>query len=85
VKGTEIKNMPRGNPSPVQTKEFKAHKFIPLSDLPDEPLSSKPLAIKVGESIHNMVVSLPQRDRINWLRRVITEAAQRELMKDGEV
>jgi hypothetical protein len=76
--------MPKGNPSPVQTKEFKSYKFRPVSDLPDEPLSSKPLAVKVGESIHNIVVS-PQRDRINWLRRVITEAAQRELMKDGEV
>jgi hypothetical protein len=76
--------MPKGNPSPVQTKEFKSHKFRPVSDLPDEPLSSKPLAVKVGESIHNIVVSLPQRDRINWLRRVITEAAQRELMKEGE-
>jgi hypothetical protein len=27
--------------------------------------------------------SLPQKAA--WLRRVITEAAQRELMKDGEV
>ncbi|MGB8698507.1 MAG: hypothetical protein WCD18_03745 [Thermosynechococcaceae cyanobacterium] len=77
--------MPKGNPSPVLTPEFLARRIQPIGDMPDEPLGDKPLAVRVGRSVYESVAALNQRDRINWLRRVITEAAQRELMKDGEV
>ena len=60
--------------------EFVAQQQQPIGEMPDEPLARKPLAVKVGQSVHDAVVSLNQRDRITWLRRVITEAAQRELM-----
>ncbi len=69
------------NPSPVQTKEFLARKIKPIGDMPDEPLGEKPLAVRVGTSVYEAVSKLPQRDRINWMRKVLTEAAQRELME----
>lgn len=72
--------MPKGNPKPVITPEFEAAKIKPIGDLPDEPLGEKPLAVRVGKSIYESVSTLSQKDRINWLRRVITEAAERELM-----
>lgn len=73
--------MPKGNPNPVLTPEFLAQRIQPIGDMPDEPLGEKPLAVRVGRSIYESVSALSQRDRINWLRRVITEAAQRELMR----
>jgi hypothetical protein len=41
---------------------------------------------KVGTRVPKPVADYFQSrpDRSEWLRRVITEAAQRELMKDGE-
>jgi hypothetical protein len=39
------------------------------------------MTVKLFEDIDTAVRSLPNRSE--WLRRVITEAAQRELMKDG--
>jgi hypothetical protein len=72
--------MPKGNPNPVLTPEFLTQRIQPIGDMPDEPL-----AVRVGRSVCESVSTLSQRDRINWLRRVITEAAQRELMKDGQV
>jgi hypothetical protein len=78
-----FKNMEkkRGNPNPVRTKEFEAQKFKPVSDVPDEPLSKRDLQIKVGQSVHEYLYSLPQRDRINLMRQAITEAVQKH--KDG--
>jgi hypothetical protein len=37
---------------------------------------------RVPATVHDLVQALPHRSE--WLRRVITEAAQRELIKDGE-
>lgn len=47
----------------------------------DEPLSKQVVGVRLPESIHALVQTLP--DRTEWLRRVITEAAQRELMGDA--
>jgi hypothetical protein len=74
--------MPKGNPNPVLTPESLAQRIQPIGDMPDEPLGEKPLAARVGKSIYESVATLSQCDRINWLRRIITETAQRELMKD---
>jgi hypothetical protein len=73
--------MPKGNPNPVITPEFKARQFK-RSDGTVEPLSKKTVFVRLPESIDTVVQILPNRSA--WLRRVITEAAQRELMKDGE-
>lgn len=72
--------MGKGNHNPIQSPEFKAKQFKPVSDLPEEKLAPQPIAVKVGESIHAVVMKLPQKERINWLRRVITKAAIEELM-----
>jgi hypothetical protein len=47
----------------------------------DEPLSKKVIGVRLPESIYAIVHNLP--DRTEWLRRVITEAAQRELIKQN--
>lgn len=48
----------------------------------DEPLSKQVVGVRLPESIHALVQTLP--NRTEWLRRVITEAAQRELMEQGK-
>lgn len=68
------------NPNPRQTEEFKAKQFQPVAPLPDEKLASKPIAVKLGESVDAAIRALPQKERIVWLRRVLTEAARAELM-----
>ncbi|WP_416669060.1 hypothetical protein [Egbenema bharatensis] len=45
----------------------------------DEPLSKKVIGIRLPESVYAIVHNLP--DRTEWLRRVITEAVQRELIQ----
>lgn len=65
------------------TDEFLAQIRQPIGEMPDEPLGKKPLSVKVGKSVYDAVTQMSQRDRITWLRRVITEAAQRELMGSG--
>jgi hypothetical protein len=71
--------MPRGNPNPVQTTEFKVFRYK-RTDETNEPLAPKQVQVRLPLSIDAVVQSLPNRSA--WLRRVITEAAQRELMKD---
>lgn len=38
------------------------------------------LFVRVPENIEAAVKTLPDKERSEWLRRVITEAAQRELL-----
>jgi hypothetical protein len=45
------------------------------------PLASRMTAVRLPVDIDQVVYFLPEKAA--WLRRVITEAAQRELMKDG--
>jgi hypothetical protein len=74
--------MAKGNPNPVQTEKFKAGWFK-RGDGSTEPLSEKLTCVRLTQSVETALRELPNRSA--WLRRVITEAAQRELMKDGEV
>ncbi len=73
--------MPKGNPNPVITPEFKARQFK-RSDNTTEPMAKKNIQLRLTESIDAAVRKLPNRSA--WLRRVITEAAQRELLGDVE-
>jgi hypothetical protein len=50
-------------------------KFKPLSD---EPMAERALSVRVARDVDEAVRAVP--DRASWLRRVITEAARRELM-----
>jgi hypothetical protein len=49
----------------------------------DEPLSKQVIGVRLPESIYAIVHRLP--NRTEWLRRVIIEAAQRELITDEQV
>lgn len=42
----------------------------------------KPLCVKLPPDIDEIVRALPNRS--DWMRRVIVEAAQRELIRDSE-
>jgi hypothetical protein len=65
------------NSNPVQTEKFKSTWFKSDDDV-DGELSKIALSAKVPILIDAAVRSLPNKSA--WLRRVITEAAQRELM-----
>jgi hypothetical protein len=67
------------NPNP----NLENLKALPRSDNSTTPLANEILGVRVSTDIDAVVRSLSNRSA--WLRRVITEAAQRELMKDGEV
>ena len=71
--------MPKGNPRPVQTEKFKQGWFKPQGEVPPgEKLAAKMLAVRVTESVDTAIRALPEMSA--WLRRVITEAARRELL-----
>jgi hypothetical protein len=72
---TIIQDMGNPNPRPENLKP------IPRHDDTTDPLAASALMARVPIPIDAAVRSLPNRTA--WLRRVITEAAQRELMKDG--
>jgi hypothetical protein len=82
--------MSQGNPNPVITPAFEQSRFK-RADGDTEPLAEKLLCVRLTQSVDATVRSLPNMS--SWVRRVITEAAQRELMKvapepsrrDGEV
>jgi hypothetical protein len=73
--------MPKGNPNPLIPPEFKEKQFK-RSDGTTEPLADKTLAVRVPIAVDSVVRSLP--NKAAWLRRVIVDAAQRELMERGE-
>ena len=67
-----------GNPNPIQTPEFLAKQFPPAPDIPPNMKLGEPVAVALPLPIDTEVRRL--KNRSIWLRRVITEAAQRELM-----
>ena len=67
-----------GNPHPNPNNL----KNIPRQDTTTEELASLALSARVPLEIDAVVLSLPNRSA--WLRRVITEAAKRELMNVDE-
>jgi hypothetical protein len=48
-----------------------------------EPLADKALSVRLPISIDALIRTLPSDQRADWLRRVLCEAAQRELMGEG--
>ena len=71
-----------GNPNPKVSEKF-LKLTRPIAPIPgNEPLAAKPVAVRIGVSVYDSVNRLSKADRVGWLRRVITEAAQRELMTD---
>lgn len=68
-----------GNPNPVQTQEFLEKQFPHAADLPEGvELAKQALCVKLPVDIDAVV--RPMANRSEWLRRVIVDAAQKELM-----
>ncbi|MDV3002576.1 MAG: hypothetical protein N5P05_004231 (plasmid) [Chroococcopsis gigantea SAG 12.99] len=63
------------NPNP-QTAHLEPYQVKPG----DEPLARDPLTVRVPVEIDRAIRSLP--DKTAWLRRVLVEAARRELIDD---
>ena len=73
--------MARGNPSPVQTEEFKAKQFKPQAEVPgDYPLAKKATGVRLPIDVDEAIRALPEKERVSWLRRVICDAARSELI-----
>lgn len=73
--------MPKGNPDPVMPPKFVANRFKRSDDTKEE-LAERNIQFRLTKSVDKIVRALP--DRSAWLRRVVTEAAMRELMGDPE-
>jgi hypothetical protein len=73
--------MPKGNRGP-KSKEFIEQQFKAQGEITTD-LSKKAIAVKLPVDVDGVVRSVP--NMAAWLRRVITEAAQRELIQDGEL
>ncbi|MDS3860620.1 hypothetical protein RIF25_07325 [Thermosynechococcaceae cyanobacterium BACA0444] len=59
----------------VQTPEFKAKQFKSFGEV-SQPLSSRVLGIKLPIDLDKAVFNLPPKERVPWVRRVITEAGR---------
>ncbi|MBW4675934.1 MAG: hypothetical protein KME52_18505 [Desmonostoc geniculatum HA4340-LM1] len=68
------------NPDPVQSKEFKEQQFKGYTEELTEPLAKKVTGLKLPQSIHDALHALPQEERVKYLRRIICEAVERDLM-----
>lgn len=76
--------MAKGNPSPVQTEEFKAKQFKPVGEIPGNyPLAKKVTGVRLPIDVHDAIRALPEKERVIWLRRVICDAANRELISQN--
>lgn len=64
----------------ARPKKFD-HAFKPEGK---EPLSRRQLQVKVPLAIADALNQLPSGDRSKWLRQVITEAVERELIKTNQ-
>ncbi|NJO40378.1 MAG: hypothetical protein HC769_02120 [Cyanobacteria bacterium CRU_2_1] len=49
-----------------------------FTQIGEEPLSKHVVGVRLPESVYELIYHLP--DRSEWLRRVIVEAAKRELI-----
>ncbi len=69
-----------GNPNPVRPPEVE-EKVFPRMDAdpyPGVPMTKK-LQIWIYEPVADALEKMPQKERVLWLRRVITEASIKEL------
>lgn len=64
----EIKTMPRAD----YQSRFKVKG--------EKPLAKRPIALRVPGEIEDAIFSMPPQERNEWLRKVILEAARKELM-----
>ena len=63
------------NPNPVLPDRFVESQFKPDGKV---ALDRNPVKVKLPASVGEAIRKLSNRDRIEWLRQVITEAAEEE-------
>ena len=69
------------NPTPVQSQEFKSSQFKAHGEiLSDQPLSKKVIGIRLPLDIEAAIKTLPEEERVAWVRNAITKAARTELL-----
>lgn len=69
------------NPSPVQSKEFVASQFRAQGEIEsNQPLSKKVIGIRLPLDIEAAIKTLPEEERVAWLRSVITKAVHKEIL-----
>jgi hypothetical protein len=69
---------PVGKVVTTALQQHEAPSDIPLPKIDDDGRPMEKLGTRVPASVHEVVQALPHR--AEWLRQVITEATQRELM-----
>lgn len=67
------------NPNPIQTEELKAKQFKPYGKV-DVPLSKKNTQIKLPVDVTEALDKLPSRDRVIYLRKIISDAVRKDLL-----
>ncbi|MGL5805702.1 hypothetical protein [Chroococcidiopsis sp.] len=63
------------NPNP-KIEQLKPYQAV----AGDVQLAEQPLAVRVNEKVDSLIRKLP--NKAEWMRRVLTEAAERELLQE---
>lgn len=71
--------MPKGNPNPVQTEEFKKMQFKPTSG-DYYPLADKQVQIRLPVDVKEALDAMPTNERVEKLRKLISDA-----VRNGEI
>ncbi|MBD2771112.1 hypothetical protein [Iningainema tapete] len=72
--------MPKGNPNPVQTQEFKDRQFQAYGERENVPLAKKVTGIRLPQDVHEALEKLTPEHKVAYLRRIISEAVRRDLI-----
>ncbi len=74
-----IKNL--GSMASVKRRDYETR----FKQAGEKPLDKKALSVRVPEEIAQAVRALPDSQRSEWLRSVISEAVQRELIQGKRI
>ncbi len=67
------------NPNPIQTDELKAKQFKAYGKV-DVPLAKKNTQIKLPVDVQQALDELDSRDRVIYLRKIISAAVRRDFL-----
>ncbi len=67
------------NPNPIQTEKLKAKQFKAYGKV-DVPLAKKATQIKLPIDVQEALDKMPSKDRVIYLRSLISEAVRRDLL-----
>lgn len=67
------------NPNPIQTDKLKAKQFKAYGEV-NTPLAKKNTQIKLPVDVQEALDNLPNRERVIYLRKLISEAVRKDLI-----